>query len=154
MSTIQVRKALSDDLPIIQEIARRTISGSYRSFLGDESVDGYIDSAESDRDLAKGLDNCDVLLLDDVIIAFTIYFDDLIDLMMVDIALHRTGIGTRLLAHTETQLFARDNAVIRLETFAGNQQAINFYVRNGWSVTGEQEDKEYGFARVFFEKQV
>jgi len=30
---------------------------------------------------------------------------------------------------------------IRLETFEGNHQAINFYKKNGRSVTGKQEDK-------------
>ena len=72
---------------------------------------------------------------------------------MVDVCLHRTGIGSRLLAHSENQLFARGNTTIRLETFEGNQQAIHFYKKNGWSVTGKQEDKDHGFIRVFFEKK-
>ena len=73
--------------------------------------------------------------------------------MMVDVRLHRSGIGSRLLAHSETQLFARGNTTLRLETFEGNHQAINLYVKNGWSVTTKQEDKEHGFIRVLFEKQ-
>lgn len=48
--------------------------------------------------------NCDVLLLDSSIAGFSIYYDDLIHLMMVDVSLHRNGYGSILLAHTETQL--------------------------------------------------
>ncbi len=154
MSDIQIRKACADDLPRMQEIARRTIDKCYRSFLGDGSVDWFIHSGESDRELQKHIEECDVLLKDNAIVAFAIYFKDLIHLMMVDVCLHRTGIGSRLLAHSEIQLFARGNTTIRLETFEGNHQAINFYVKNGWSVTTKQKDKEHDFIRVFFEKQV
>ena len=153
MSDIQIRKAQADDLPRMQEIARRTIDMSYRPFLGDEGVDWFINSGESDRELQRHIENCDVLMKDKAIVAFAIYFNDLIHLMMVDVCLHRTGIGSRLLAHSEAKLFARGNTTLRLETFEGNHQAINFYVKNGWSVTTKQEDKEHGFIRVFFEKQ-
>ena len=153
MSELQIRKAQADDLPRMQEIARRTIDKCYRSFLGDESVDGFIHSGESDRELQQHMQNCDVLLKENTIVAFAIYFNDLIHLMMVDVGLHRTGIGSRLLAHSEIQLFARGHTTIRLETFEGNHQAINFYLKNGWSLTTKQKDKEHGFVRVFFEKQ-
>ena len=153
MSGIQIRKAQADDLRRMQGIARRTIDKCYRSILGDESVDSYINSGESDRELQKHIDNCDVLLKENDIVAFTIYFNDLIHLMMVDVCLHRTGIGSRLLAHSETQLFARGNTTIRLETFEGNHQAINFYLKNGWSSTTKQKDKELDLNRVCFEKQ-
>ncbi len=153
MSDIQIRKAQADDLPRMQDIARRTIDKSYRSFLGDDSVDSFINSGESDRELQKHIGNCDVLLKENAIVAFAICFKDLIHLMMVDVGMHRTGIGSRLLAHSEIQLFARGNKTIRLETFEGNHQAINFYVKNGWSVTTKQKDKEHDFIRVLFAKQ-
>ena len=89
MNEIQIRKAQADDLSEIQDIARRTIDKSYRSFLGDEGVDWFINSGESDRELQKHIENCDVLLKDNAIVAFTIYFEDLIHLMMVDVSLHR-----------------------------------------------------------------
>ena len=144
MRNFKIRKAQAGDLPIMQDIARRTIDKSYHSFLGDEGVDWFINSGESDRELQKHIENCDVLLKDNAIVAFTIYFEDLIHLMMIDVSLHRTGIGSGLLAHSETQLFKLGNSSIRLETFEGNNQAINFYKKNGWSVAGKQKDKEYG----------
>ena len=148
----EIRRARADDLPAMQAIARRTIDRCYRSFLGDEGVDWYINSGESDRELHKHLGNCDVLVNEDAIVAFAICFDDLIHLMMVDVCYHRSGFGSRLLAHCQRQLFARGNTTIRLETFEGNHQAINFYLKNDWSITGKEEDKEHGFIRALFEK--
>ncbi len=154
MTITEVRKATGQDLATIQKIARETIDKSYRSFLGDVAVDWYINSGESDKELASHLDRCDVLTLDNEIAAFTIYFDDLIHLMMVDVKLHRSGLGSALLAHSESQLFSRDHQVIRLETFQGNTQAINFYKKNHWLVVKEEKDEAFGFVRVFFEKQI
>ncbi|MGI9570949.1 MAG: GNAT family N-acetyltransferase [Desulfobulbia bacterium] len=153
MNSIQIRKANQEDLRVIQEIARDTIDLSYRSFLGNDLVDWFLSSGESDKELEYRLANCDVLILDTSIAAFTIYFDDLIHLMMVDVYLHRNGLGSKLLAHSETQLFNHGNTVIRVETFEGNQQAINFFKKNNWSIVRKEEDKENGFVRVFFEKQ-
>ncbi len=153
MSNIQIRKAQTTELPKMQEIARRTIDKCYRSFLGDEGVDWFINTGESDRELEKYIENCDVLLKDDNIIAFSIYFEDLIHLMMVDVSLHCTGFGSMLLVHCENQLFERGYSTIRLETFEGNDQAINFYKKNGWTLTKRQKDEDFGFIRVFFEKK-
>lgn len=154
MGNLKIRKARPADLPIMQQIAIRTIDKCYRSFLGNESVDWFINSGESDKELQKHNDNCELVLKDNTIVAFSIYFEDLIHLMMVDVALHRIGIGSKLLIHSEQQLFARGNETIRLETFEGNHQAINFYQKNGWLITGKLEDKEHGFIRVFFEKRI
>ena len=152
MSNIEIRKAVQEDLPTIQKIARNTIDKSYRSFIGDEGVDWFINSGESDKQLERQIDDCDVLLSDGAIVAFTIYFDDLIDLMMVDVNLHRSGFGSKLLAHSEGQLFSKGNSVIRLETFEGNKQAINFYNKNNWQIVRERKDEQHGFIRICFEK--
>jgi len=151
-SPVEIRAADPADLPLVQSIARRTIDRCYRLFLGNEGVDWFINSGESDRELQKHLDSCDVLLKENTPVAFVIYFDDLIHLMMVDVDLHREGFGSQLLAHCEKQLFDRGHAKIRLETFEGNHQAINFYQKNDWVVTGRQENKDHGFVSVYFEK--
>ncbi len=154
MTDVRIRRAQSTDLARMQEIARRTIDSCYRSFLGDEAVESFVASGESDKELETNLANCDVLVRDEGIVAFSIYFDNLIHLMMVDVSFQRKGIGAQLLAHSENQLFATGHAVLRLETFEGNQQAISFYLKNGWSVVGREKDPNYGFVRMFFEKAV
>ncbi len=153
MNGIQIRRAQKADLQRMQKVAQRTIDKCYRSFLGDEGVDWFLNSGESDRELEKGIENCDVLLDAGVIVGFSIYFDDLVHLMMVDVAHHRGGLGTLLLGHCEDQLFARGNNTIRLETFDGNIQAINFYKKNGRKQVRKMKDEEHGFVRIFFEKE-
>jgi ribosomal protein S18 acetylase RimI-like enzyme len=74
--------------------------------------------------------------------------------MMVDADRHREGIGSRLLTHTEAVLAKRGVVRARLETFDGNEQAIRFYRKHGWSETGRAPDAEHGFTRVFFEKHL
>ena len=88
------------------------------------------------------------------VVGFSIYFDDLIHLMMVDVARHRGGLGAHLLHHCEGQLLSRGNTTIRLETFEGNVQAIRFYEKNGWKEVRRAKDEEHDFVRVFFEKDV
>ncbi|MEZ9395431.1 hypothetical protein AB4393_01045 [Vibrio splendidus] len=46
-----IRKAKASDLASIQELARDTINACYRSFLGDEGVDWFINSSESDKEV-------------------------------------------------------------------------------------------------------
>ena len=118
MNDILIRKAQSNDLPIMQEIARRTIDKCYRSFLGEEGVDWFINSGEADKELQKYINNCNVVIQENTIVAFSICFEDLIHLMMVDVVLHRTGIGSKLLAHSEHQLIACGYITIRLSSLS------------------------------------
>lgn len=154
MGGTAIRRATRDDLSTIQVVARRTIDLCYRSFLGDESVDWYIDSGGSDREIQKYLGNCFVLEQEDRIIAFTIFLNDLIQLMMVDVSQQNNGLGTKLLAFAENRMAADGQTTIRLETFAGNFQAIEFFSKNGWRQSEGKQDKELGFIRLYYEKQL
>ncbi|WP_394495609.1 GNAT family N-acetyltransferase [Shewanella sp. ENK2] len=154
MSNQSVRKATLKDLSLIQNIARKTIDKCYRNFLGDEGVDWYINSGESDKELENNISNCYILEESSNILGFAIFFDDLIHLMMIDEKLHRSGLGSTLLSCVENKLNETGNANIKLETFEGNTQAINFYLKNGWVISKKETDPDYGFVRVFFEKNV
>lgn len=151
MLVLRTRKAQPDDLPALKDMARRTIRACYASFLGEDGVSGYIDSGESDKEVENGLSNCDVLEVDGQLAAMAVHFDDFIHLMMVDVDAQRKGLGTMLLDHVERELF-KSNSTIRLETFEGNTQGINFYMKNDWTEVGRKKDAEHGFVRVFFEK--
>lgn len=135
MSNQSVRKATLKDLSLIQNIARKTIDKCYRNFLGDEGVDWYINSGESDKELENNISNCYILEESSNILGFAIFFDDLIHLMMIDEKLHRSGLGSTLLSCVENKLNETGNANIKLETFEGNTQAINFYLKNGWVIS-------------------
>jgi ribosomal protein S18 acetylase RimI-like enzyme len=147
-----IRKALPGDLGPLQEIARRTISGSYRSFLGDATVDSFLDGGLSDRYLEDHLDSCSVLFLGSRIAGFCVCQSDLIDLMMIDLVLHRRGLGTVLLAYCEELLLQRFDE-IRLESFEGNIGANAFYRDRGWSKAGEIRDAGTGAMKWLFTKR-
>src|SRR5262245_26801898 len=60
-----IRPATSSDLPLLQALARRTIDTCYRSFLGEEAVDGFVGSGASDAHVEAGLPNTWVVHLAD-----------------------------------------------------------------------------------------
>ena len=152
MNELIIRPAAENDLPAMQALARKTIRRSYRQFMDDEQVDAFINSSSSDHEIARHLKQCKVLEKEEHIVGFTIYFDNIIHLMMVDPDLHRQGLGGVLLAHAEDELFKLGNTIIRLTTFEDNRQAMNFYRKYGWKETKKEKDKSTGIRRVFFEK--
>jgi hypothetical protein len=86
-----VRPALAEDLVALQELACRTIDASYRSFLGDEGVDWFINSGASDdhveTQFRHGHVHC--MDVDGRLVGLTILDGPTIDLMMIDASLHR-----------------------------------------------------------------
>ncbi|MEU1277345.1 GNAT family N-acetyltransferase [Streptomyces sp. NPDC005805] len=151
---LAVRPAVDEDLPALQALARRTIDASYRSFLGDESVDWFIGSGASDEHIATHLRQGQVhcMQADGEIVGLTILDGPTLDLMMVDAGRHRQGLGRFLLGRAEELLFARHED-IRLETFAGNTRAIAFYEACGWRESGPLESGDGMPARAEFVKR-
>ncbi|WP_323846436.1 GNAT family N-acetyltransferase [Microbulbifer magnicolonia] len=130
---IAIRPAQPHDLAQMQAIARRTIDKNYRVFFGgDEGVDWFL-SGPSDDYLAEHLGSAEVIVGNGQVLGFSVCTDNLIDLMMIDHERHGGGLGGRLLAHMENNLFPRYNT-IRLESFAGNHKANNFYLKHGWKI--------------------
>jgi ribosomal protein S18 acetylase RimI-like enzyme len=75
-----------------------------------------------------------------------------IDLMMIDCAHHREGLGRTLLNHVETDMFKADPE-LRLKSFRDNQPANAFYAAQGWMPGGPFEDPETGIAMIPFTKR-
>lgn len=148
---MSVRRATASDLGAIQLIARRTINASYRSFLGDEGVDWFINSGASDRYISESIDDCRVLIANDAIVGFCVCKTNLIDLMMVDSEKHRQGHGSILLADCETRLFEHHDE-LRLESFEKNQQANDFYRKNDWIQKDRIFDEAANSYKLIFSK--
>jgi ribosomal protein S18 acetylase RimI-like enzyme len=49
----------------------------------------------------------------------------------------RQGLGTQLLECGEAEIAGRQNEVIRLRLVKANQNAISFYIKNGWHIERE-----------------
>lgn len=146
-----VRKALTADVEVLIDLSRRTISASYRAFLGDGAVDAFLGSGAVERYIRENLGACSVLERDGRIVGYAVCRDNLIDLMMVDHACHRQGLGTKLLRHVE-ELLGQIHWELRLESFEKNQVANAFYRRNGWIEVSRFFDKNSGADKVVFHK--
>ncbi|MGD9529835.1 MAG: GNAT family N-acetyltransferase [Candidatus Nanopelagicales bacterium] len=132
-----VHPARHEDLVGLQELARRTIDASYRSFLGDEGVDRFLSSGASDAHIEiqfrQGHVHC--LRVEGQLGGLVILDGPTIDLLMIDVRRHRQGLGTALLSRAEEMLFVRYEE-LRLESFADNRAANAFYGARGWLVAG------------------
>jgi ribosomal protein S18 acetylase RimI-like enzyme len=148
----QIRQAILSDIEPLIALSRRTISASYRSFLGDEAVAAFIGSGAVDQYVAQNMERCSVILVDGKIVGYSVCKDNLIDLMMIDDGFHRRGLGTRLLEHAEATLF-RSYSELTLESFEGNQKANNFYHKNGWVEANRYFDQDSGVNKIVFHKR-
>ena len=75
-----------------------------------------------------------------------------IDLMMVALKYHRSGIGSALLEDGERRLF-RDHNRIVLESFRDNLQANTFYEKHGWSIESRFTMPDFAIPMVRMTKQ-
>jgi ribosomal protein S18 acetylase RimI-like enzyme len=146
-----IRKALASDLGALISLTHRTISASYRPFLGDEAVDAFLDSGAADRYVEENLGRCSVILRDGEVVGYAVCRDNLIDLMMIVQAAHRQGLGTALLGYVEAMLFERYGE-LRLETFEHNAAANAFYCSRGWLEVGRHFDEASGTNKIVFRK--
>ncbi|KUJ80783.1 hypothetical protein AVO45_07060 [Ruegeria marisrubri] len=138
----------------VQAIARETLRKTASVFLGEETVAGFIESGQSDAEIADHISNLYVARLNGRIVGFAIYWEGFIHLMMVDVTLHREGVGTAILDWCENQMRAEGHEQARLETFVGNAQAIGFYLANGWTEVHRDGPEAGDFAKATFEKSL
>lgn len=86
-----IRKATASDETVILQIARRVTDKFTRNYLGDEAVGWYIESGSCGKDMREGIDDMTVLLLNDKLIGMTIWINNLMQLLLIDIPYHGTG---------------------------------------------------------------
>jgi GNAT superfamily N-acetyltransferase len=147
---ILYRQATKNDAQDLKDIAKRVININYAPFLGIETTTAFIESGMSDKEIDDGLINCTLMTCDGQIIGFVIANKDILHLMIIDVPFQNAGYGSALLAHIEEKLFTSFDC-IRLQTFKYNKPAIDFYLKNGWIIIG-QEVSEFGMSMVHFEK--
>ena len=146
-----IREALASDIDTLTDLSRRTISASYRSFLGDKAVEAFLGNGVADRFVTESIRRCLVIVRDGQLVGYAVCRDNLIDLMMIDHNFHRRGLGTDLLRCVEERLGQR-YAELKLESFAANQPANTFYRKNGWLEVGQYFDKDSGVDKAIFQK--
>ncbi|MFA0084763.1 GNAT family N-acetyltransferase [Vibrio sp. 10N.261.51.F12] len=150
---MKIRQANLSDTHSLKELSKHVISVCYTGFMGEEMVNGYLSSGASDDEVDKHISNTFVAVDDsEVVMGYVVVIDDLVHIMMVSPEQQRKGIGERLLSFAENKIH-NDNFKPTLETFETNTQAMNFYLKNGWSISRKESDPDFGFVRVFFDKE-
>jgi ribosomal protein S18 acetylase RimI-like enzyme len=71
--------------------------------------------------------------------------------LWVDQSLRKGGWGTKLLSQMEDYALSKDTTNIRLETTTF--QALDFYIKSGYSVFGELANMPPGYTSYFLQKQ-
>lgn len=145
------KKATPNDAPTLKEISTRVICTSYTSFLGAEMVNEFITSGLADKEIDDGIQACTLMFDDVTLIGFAITSRDLLHLLMVDVPYQNRGYGRMLLLETENRLFETYDE-IHLQTFEENGGAVDFYLRNGWRVTGSEVVPGMAKVMLFFAK--
>jgi ribosomal protein S18 acetylase RimI-like enzyme len=146
-----IRTALASDTIALIELSRKTISASYRPFLGDQAVDGFLDSGAADHYVQENLNCCWVLVRDGQVVGYAVCKANLIDLMMIDKAFHGQGLGTELLRQVE-EILRRRYDELTLESFEANHPANAFYRKNGWQEVSRYFDESSGASKIVFHK--
>ena len=148
----RIRQADPRDVEGLIEISLRTIRASYASFLGRAAVEAFIGSGAVEKFVRDNVAIAVVVTLDDELAGYAVSTGDHVDELIIDVAFHRRGLGSMLLAHLERELFKGHDALM-LESFRDNDQANAFYDKHGWQVTGAYRDQDYGVDMIRLRKE-
>jgi GNAT superfamily N-acetyltransferase len=147
----KLRAATLDDVEALTELSHHTILAKYPDVIGREAVEGFVASGAVPKYYTDNNAHCVVAVQSEVPVGVYATKDATVDLMMVTLAHHRTGVGTLLLAAAEKELFEK-HPRLSLDSFRDNQQANNFYQKHGWALDHHFNDPVYGIPTVRFVK--
>jgi GNAT superfamily N-acetyltransferase len=128
------------------------VLSKYPSVIGAEMVQGYVDSGAVPTYYRERLAHIQVAVIQERIVGCYGLKGNAIDLMMVDVDFHRSGIGRALLFHAESRLFEQFEA-LSLESFSENEQAVAFYKKHGWTEVSRHIDPDYGIPMMKLAKK-
>lgn len=136
---LSIRKALKSDEKEILELARKVTDEYTRTYLGDEAVDYYINSGSCDNDMKKDIDNMYLLADNDKIIGLTIFYKNLMNLLLIDNNYFGSGAAKFFCDKIFIKAFERYEDII-LECFDKNERALAFYKKIGFKEYGREKE--------------
>jgi len=147
------REATSDDEAALTLIAERTIAICYRRFLNAAKVDALLEGGAINEYLVDNLEEnySPILLLGQLPVGFAVCQHNTIGLILIDYRYQGGGLGTKLLAHCEAEMFQAYPA-IALQCFEQDEQANQFFLKNGWLATLTRRDKQIGARTTLYQK--
>lgn len=151
LENLKLRAATAGDIEPLTTLSHRTILAKYPDVIGREAVEGYVASGAVPKYYTDRNAHCVVAAQGETPIGVYATKDNMVDLMMVDLAHHRSGVGSVLLADAEKRLF-EIHAHLALDSFRDNKQANAFYTKHGWTLDHHFDDPVYGIPTIRFVK--
>ncbi|MEM7747041.1 MAG: GNAT family N-acetyltransferase [Pseudomonadota bacterium] len=152
MNEVQVRKASSDDIEAARALTNRSWLTTYAPLIGEDTTRGIIETRYAAPLFAQQAENPDDTFLvaarDGQIVGHCYAYPKkgtYIDRLHVEPDLKGGGIGRAMLDHVEAQ--HEPGSRIWLEVLQGNDNAIAFYERTGFTFV-QQAGEDDGVAGV------
>jgi len=142
-----VRPAREADIPAIASVAAASYASGFAGILSPEEL--AVRNAASFAPLfVAALPLLRVAEVDGAIAGFSKVTAGHLDMLFIDPAAQRSGVGSVLLAEAEAR------GTCTLECFRDNRSARGFYERHGWTLARSYEREFLGRMRafVFYEK--
>lgn len=147
-----IRKVTNNDKKALVSLSRKTINSNFRSFMGDEAVDAFINSGMADKEITDNINNISVLQLNNEIIGLCIWKDNLLHLMMIDPDYQGSGAASYFIDHMSHEKLQEYDEIF-LECFENNIRASAFYRKCGWIMYKKELDADFDWYRLFYKKQ-
>ncbi len=146
-----LRPATLDDVEPLAALSHRTILAKYGDVIGLDKVQAYVASGAVPAYYRDRNAFVTVAEIGGEVVGACAVKDATVDLMMVALERHRSGVGSALLADAERKLFAA-HPRLSLESFRDNTQANRFYAKHGWTLAEHFHDAEHDIPMVRFVK--
>ena len=146
---ITVKKAGTESIPVIRELARVTWAISYASMISPDQVDYMLDLFYSADSLEKQMQNGHQFIIaseEDIPLGFASYSpktdstDEIYRLhkLYIDPSLQGKGVGRTLLDHVLKTIQGSAATILELNVNRSNK-AIGFYQRLGFAIISEED---------------
>jgi ribosomal protein S18 acetylase RimI-like enzyme len=135
ISEIVIRHPLTDEHESVRALIRIVANETFSDLFAPNPVPLTLD--EDDWSHAW------VAVGESKIIGVMLTDEDLISDLWVLRENRKQGVGSKLLARGELEIFARGYAMCRLRVVKSNRVAVEFYLRRGWTVAREFPHEKY-----------
>jgi ribosomal protein S18 acetylase RimI-like enzyme len=132
---VDIRRAQVHEYDLVRELIEVVVTETFKELFAPNPVP--LKFEDEDWPLAW------VATSNDKILGVIITHEEWVDDLWVLREHRRQGVGSRLLAHGESEIAARGFETCRLRVVKSNLVAVEFYFRLGWRIAREFDHEKY-----------